>query len=87
MDENKFTIINENGEEIVCEVLFTYEHEETGKNYMAYTDNTVDEEGNTKVYASTYDPNEDAPQLYPIETAEEWELISTILAELSESEN
>ena len=51
-----FTVINSDGFEVECEVLFTFESEETGKNYIVYTDNTVDEDGNTKVYASIYDP-------------------------------
>ena len=49
-----FNITNDEGQEVECEVLFTFESDETGKNYMVYTDNTVDEEGNTKVYASVY---------------------------------
>ena len=44
-----FNITNDEGQEVECEVLFTFESDETGKNYMVYTDNTVDEEGNTKV--------------------------------------
>ena len=42
-----FTIVNDEGKEIECEVLFTFESDETKKNYMVYTDNTLDEEGNT----------------------------------------
>ena len=45
--DNTFTIVNDEGKEIKCEVLFTYEDEKTKKNYIAYTDNTLDEEGNT----------------------------------------
>lgn len=84
--ENTFTIVNDNGEEIKCEILFTYEDEKTKKNYMAYTDNTTDEEGNTKVYASIYNPNEENPVLLPIETDEEWKLIEGILSSLASGE-
>lgn len=56
-----------------CEILFVYEDEETGVNYIAYTDNTMDEEGNTKVYASRFDPTKENPTLYPLGSAEEWE--------------
>ena len=38
-----FKITNDEGQEVECEVLFTFESDETGKNYMVYTDNTVDE--------------------------------------------
>ena len=47
-----FKVMNDEGKEVECEVLFTFESEETKKNYIVYTDNTTDEEGNTKVYAS-----------------------------------
>ncbi len=84
--DNTFTIINDEGKEIKCEILFTYENEETGVNYMAYTDNTTDEEGNTKVYASIFDPEQDNPELLPIETEEEWQLINSILESLTDSD-
>ena len=51
---------------------------------MVYTDNTVDEEGNTKVYASIYNPDEEDQTLQPIETDKEWTIIETILNELQE---
>ncbi|MEG2351667.1 MAG: DUF1292 domain-containing protein [Bacilli bacterium] len=84
--ENTFTIIDDNGKEVKCEILFTYEDEKTGKNYMAYTDNAIDEEGNTKVYASIYNPEEENPVLLPIESEEEWKLIEGILTSISSEE-
>ena len=84
--ENTFTIVNDKGEEVKCEILFTYEDEKTKKNYMAYTDNTLDEDVNTKVYASIYNPEEENPVLLPIETDEEWKLIEGILSSLTETE-
>ena len=33
-NDNKLTYIDENGNEVLCEVLFTFESEETNKNYM-----------------------------------------------------
>lgn len=77
-----FTVVNEDGKEVECEVLFTFESDETGKNYIVYTDNTEDEEGNALIYASTYDPDGDLTKLQPIETDEEWEMIERILEEL-----
>ena len=77
-----FKILGDNGQEIECEVLFTFESDETKKNYIVYTDNTLDEEGNTKVYASIYNPDQDETKLLPIETDKEWKIIETILEEL-----
>ena len=79
-----FKVIDDKGKEIECEVLFTFESDETKKNYIVYTDNTTDEEGNTKVYASIYNPNDEEVKLTPIETEKEWKIIETILNELQE---
>lgn len=77
-----FKVVNDEGKEVECEVLFTFESDETKKNYIVYTDNTLDDEGNTKVYASIYNPNQDDTKLMPIETEKEWKIIETILDEL-----
>lgn len=79
-----FKITGDDGKEIECEVLFTFDSDETKKSYIAYTDNTVDENGNTKVYASIYTPGEDPVNLLPIETEKEWKIIETILNTLQE---
>ena len=83
-EQMKFKVIDENGKEIECEVLFTFESDETNKNYIVYTDNTTDESGNTKVYASVYTPDSEDLNLQPIETDKEWKIIETILNELQE---
>lgn len=79
-----FKVFDDNGKEIECEVLFTFESEETKKNYMVYTDNTLDEEGNTKVYAAIYEPDQDETKLEPITSDHEWSIIEKILEELQE---
>ena len=84
MNDEKMTfkVMNEEGKEVECEVLFTFESEETKKNYIVYTDNTTDDDGNTKVYASIYIPNDEKSILYPIESEKEWKIVETILSEL-----
>jgi len=83
-NENTFTIIDNKGKERVCEVLFTFESDETKKNYIVYTDNTKDETGNIQVYASTYEPDDPNGKLEAIETDKEWKVIETILNTLQE---
>lgn len=82
-----FKVISDEGKEVECEVLFTFESEETKKNYIVYTDNTLDEEGNTKVYASIYNPEEAETKLLPIESEKEWKIIETILEEIQSEAN
>ena len=82
--ENTFTVLDNEGKEITCEVLFTFESDETKKNYIVYTDNSLDESGNIKVYASIFDPSKDNTELMPIETEREWKIIETILESIQE---
>ncbi len=84
MKKNTFSMIDENGNEVVYDVLFTFESEETNKNYIVYTDNTKDENGNIEVYASIYDPENPKSKLEAIETEKEWKVIETILNTLQE---
>ena len=84
MKKNTFSMLDENGKEITYDVLFTFESEENGKNYIVYTDNSLDETGNIVVYASTYDPTDPQSRLGAIETEQEWKVIETILETLQE---
>ena len=84
MKKNTFSMLDENGVEVVYDVLFTFESEETGKNYIVYTDNQKDETGNIEVYASIYYPNDPHSKLEAIETEKEGKVIETILETLQE---
>ena len=84
MDKNTFKVINDEGQEVVCHILFTFDSEETGKSYIVYTDDSKDTEGNVQVYASIFDPEDPNTKLEAIETEKEWKVIETILETLQE---
>ncbi len=67
-----------------CDILFTFDSDETKKSYVVYTDNTKDELGNTKVYANTFDPFSNEGNLGEIETEKEWTTIEQIFASINE---
>ena len=80
--KNTFKVVNDLGEEIECRILFTCDSEETKKSYIIYTDDTLNEEGLTNVYASIFDPTGKTEELSPIEDEKEWVLISELLEKL-----
>lgn len=82
--ENIFTIIDNKGKERQCEVLFTFESDETKRNYIVYTDNTLDHEGNVRVYASIYNQKDKGVELEPINSEREWKIVETILSSIQE---
>jgi len=85
-DEKKgvFTIVNDKGEEVECEILFTFDSDETKKSYIVYTDNSTEEDGSIRVFASVFDPTGASSDLTPIETEKEWLIIENILSSVQE---
>ena len=79
-----FKVINDEGKETECEVLFTFDSDEFKKSYIVFTDGTLDDNGNIKVYANTYDPSGEDINLGVIENDEEWKVIENLLASLQE---
>jgi len=84
MDTGKIIVKNSEGKEKECDVLFTFNSDETKKSYIVYTDNTKDELGNTKVYANTFDEFDENGILGEIETEEEWSTIEQIFQSIND---
>ena len=77
MDDNILRLTDDLGNTKEYEILMTLKMEETGKNYIIYTDNTKDNDGNLNIYASIYNP--DNNELEEIKTDKEWDIIDKIL--------
>lgn len=80
--ENTFFALDENNNKVEYEVLFAYDSEKTGVSYVVYTDNTTDEDGDTRAYASAYTEKNGEMELLPIETEEEYQEIEALLNEI-----
>lgn len=78
--KNYFTITNNKGESLECEVILTIDSSEFGKNYIVYTDHTLNEDGRINTYASIYDPTGKDLSLEPVKTEEEWDMIENVLS-------
>ena len=83
-EKQKFVVLDEKGKEVECEPLFTFESEETKKQYVIYTDNSKDKDGNIRVFASIYKVNDKGGELLPIKSEKEWKVIETILESIQE---
>lgn len=82
MKEKKtLKIIDDFGKEIEYEILLAFKWTKTNKNYIVYTDNTSDENGNLNIFAAIYYPQDDS-KLDAICTDEEWEEVERRLRNL-----
>lgn len=83
-EKNTITVTNDKGEKVVLDILVTFDSEETGKSYVIYTDNTKDENGNVRVYASIYDPADPNMNLEEIKTEKEWKIVEAVIETIQE---
>lgn len=91
LTEDTFVGFNENGEKKLFYKLLEFDSEETGKHYLAYTDNEKDENGNIKAYGSVVIQDGEYMKLEAITSEKEWKVIETALRvlqdEMKEDEN
>ena len=81
--DNKFAVKAGN-KEIVCDVLFTHHSEQTGKDYVAFTDHSKAPDGSASVFYATYDPNAESIDLAPIQTQSEWVMLREMFEQIQE---
>ena len=82
-EQRHITIVDENGNEQLCEVIHTFDSEEFGKSYVLYSliGAEEDDDGQIEIFASSFVPSENGEdgELEPIETEAEWDLIEDVL--------
>ena len=88
MEEKQImSIVNKNGDTEEVEVVLAFEFKDNKKEYVVYTKNEKDENGNVTVYVSNVDRSQGEPRLMGVESEEEWTRIKDVLRELSKPES
>lgn len=83
LDKEKI-IIERDGKKIECNVLFTFDCEETLKSYVGYTDHSVSEDGRKNIFVSSYDPLKPGFILEDITDPMELEMVNDVLESIDE---
>lgn len=78
MNNNKITTVLEDGKKQEFDVILTFKNELNGKDYVVYTDNTMDKNNKLRIYASIYNPLT-LEFLGDPKTKEEWDEIYRLL--------
>lgn len=88
-EKERIIIPDENGEEHLFEVLFTFDVDTTEKSYIAVIPMEQKEDEEVEVFAFRYEEktnDEDDLSLYQIESDEEWEMVEEMLNTLVDEE-
>ena len=86
-DKKVLSIIKEDGTKEDVELLVCFEFNDTKKEYVVYTRNEKDENGNVTIYVSSVNRSGDTPVLGSIDSDEEWSKIKDVLRELSKNDD
>ena len=86
LEKKMMSIIAEDGSTEEVEVILAFEFKDNKKEYVIYTKNEKDENGNVTVYVSNIDRSSGKPKLVGIDDEEEWNRIKDVLRELSKGE-
>ncbi|GAO99663.1 DUF1292 domain-containing protein [Fructobacillus ficulneus] len=80
---DKITLVDENGDETLYEVLFTFHSEEFDRSYILLVPDGVEEDEQVDVQAYVFNPSEEGEateeDLLPIEDDEEWNMVEEVL--------
>ena len=78
------SIVQEDGSIDEVEVVIAFEFKDTKKEYVVYTKNEKDANGNVTVYVSRIEKNGETPQLVGVDDETEWNRVKDVLRKLSQ---
>ena len=84
-DINKDKIEYEkNGKKVECDILFTFDSDDTLKSYVGYTDHSIGPNGRMNIFVSSYSQLVDNPVLEDITDERELEMVQRVLEKIAD---
>lgn len=80
--ENDKITIEKDGKEVECDILFTFDCEDTKKSYVGYSDNTIAPNGRKTIYVSSYNPLNEEIVLEDIDDPKELNMVQDVLSKI-----
>ena len=85
-DSSMMSIVLEDGSVDEVEFLLSFKFTDNNKEYMIYTKNESDDNGNVTIYVASVERNGDSdPKLGGVDSEDEWTRIKNVLKELSKN--
>ena len=84
--ENIISKRNADGTIEEVNLIINFEFNDNNQNYVVYTKNEKDDNGNTTLYVSYVDKSDEVPKLLNVESDEVWDEIKNVLRDLRKTE-
>lgn len=80
LNDEQLVFTDEQGNEVLCDIIFTYHSEEFNKDYVFFAQNgSEDEDGKVEVGVASYIPTGDSiGELNAVESDEEWDMLEEV---------
>lgn len=85
--ENEKIQIEKDGQMVDCDILFTFDSEDTLKSYVGYTDHSIGTNGRKNIYVSAFDPLKEKMELEDVTDPMELDMIHDVLMQIDDSDN
>lgn len=91
MERTQLSMVDENGNEVLYDILLTFDSEEFNKSYILIAPSeTSDDDEDVEVLAYSFTEKEEdgsIEDLFPVETDEEWDMIEEVFNTRLDSED
>ena len=84
--DNEKLQMEKDGKMVECDILFTFDSEDTMKSYVGYTDHSIASNGRKNIYVSSYDPLSPTMQLEDITDQAELDMINEVLTQIDNND-
>ena len=81
MASDNTIVISKDGQQITCDIYFSFISPDTNKGYIVFTDHTLDENNKIRLYIKSYDPNDPDQNLCDV-TQAEYEMANRVMVKL-----
>ncbi len=81
-ETNEKVVILKDGKEVECDILFTFDSEDTGRSYVGYSDHSIAKNGRENIYVSSYNPNAEEIVFENITDQNELEMVQDVLMQI-----
>ena len=82
--ENEKIQLEKDGRVVDCDILFTFDSEDTMKSYVGYTDHSIASNGRKNIYVSSFDPFQSILKLEDITDEKELQMVNEVLMQFDE---
>ncbi len=86
-DNDKLIIVNEKNEKKEFAILMTFDIKEKNKSFVIYTDYSVNRNGNTRIFASIYHPEDPNNKIEEIVEEDELKVVNEYVKKLEKALN